>query len=135
MNQIVSLEVKCPHCDKSMMDADHPIRDKASVKINIVGKKERGVVWLCSVYGCYSHESNITTEKGETFEFFCPLCNKSLLRDIKCQICDAPMVGFNIKTGGKVNVCSRSGCENHYVVFEDLAGAINKFYHELGTSG
>ena len=135
MSNIISLLVKCPHCDKLLMDDNHLLHDKPSVKINVVSEKERGVIWLCSVYGCYDHESNIEINKGDVINFFCPHCNKSLMRDIKCQICEAPMIGLNIKTGGKVNVCSRSGCENHYVVFDDLAGAINKFYHELGTSG
>jgi hypothetical protein len=45
------------------------------------------------------------------------------------------MVGFNIKAGGKVNICSRYGCENHYVVFEDLDKEISRFYNEYGVSG
>ncbi len=135
MNNIITLIVKCPHCDSSLMDEGHPLHEKPSIKVNIVGEEERGVLWLCARYGCYDHESNIEFNKGDIVKFFCPNCNKSLLREIKCQSCDAPMVGLNIKAGGKVNVCSRSGCDNHYVVFDDLAGAINKFYQELGTSG
>ncbi len=135
MNKLVTLSVKCPHCDHTLMDEEHLIHERPSIRINIVTKKDRGILWLCSVYGCYDHNSNLEIENGELVEFFCPHCNKSLLRDIECKICGAPMVGMNIKAGGKVNVCSRKGCENHYVVFEDLAGAINKFYHELGTSG
>jgi len=135
MSNVITLFLKCPHCDKSLMDEEHQLHGKPSVKVNIVGESERGVLWLCSLYGCYDHESNIEFNKGDVVQFFCPHCNKALSREIKCQICEAPMVGLNIKAGGKVNVCSRSGCENHYVVFDDLAGAINKFYHELGTSG
>jgi hypothetical protein len=32
--------------------------------------------------------------------------------------------------GGRVNICSRHGCKNHYVVFENLDTAVRKFYSE-----
>ncbi len=135
MENQIALSVKCPHCDRSLMDEEHPINGKPSIKMNIETDRNRGVIWLCSLYGCHDHENNIELRNNELVQFYCPKCNKSLMRDIKCQVCDAPMVGMNIKIGGKVNICSRKGCENHYVVFDDLAGAINKFYYEFGFSG
>ena len=131
----MSLSLKCPHCDASLMDARHQINGKPSVKINIVSGAERGVLWLCSVYGCIAHENNIELKEGETVEFYCPHCNQSLMREVKCKMCEAPVVGFNIKAGGKVNICSRNGCENHYVVFENLDSEILKFYETYGISG
>lgn len=135
MKNQIALYVKCPHCDRSLMDESHPINEKPSVKMNIETERDRGVIWICSLYGCSDHENNIELKKNELVQFYCPQCNKSLMRDIQCKVCDAPMVGMNIKVGGKVNICSRNGCENHYVVFEDLAEAINKFYVEFGFSG
>ncbi len=131
----IFLNVKCPHCSKSLMDETHQLNGKASIKVNIVTDRDRGVLWLCSVYGCHTHENNIELMENETVVFYCPHCNKSLMREIECKMCEAKMVGFNIKTGGKVSICSRKGCENHYVVFEDLNSAISKFYHEYGVSG
>ncbi len=135
MSSRISLNLKCPHCDASLMDQSHQINGKPSVKINIETDRERGVLWLCSVYSCMSHENNIELNEGELVRFFCPECNKSLMREIPCKICNAPMVGFNIKAGGKVNICSRKGCENHYVVFENLDAEISKFYQTYGISG
>jgi predicted RNA-binding Zn-ribbon protein involved in translation (DUF1610 family) len=117
------------------MDEGHQINGKASIKVNIVTERERGVLWLCSDYGCHAHENDIELRESEIVKFYCPKCNKSLMRDVNCKMCDADMVGFNIKAGGKVNICSRMGCENHYVVFEDLHSAISKFYQEYGVSG
>jgi len=117
------------------MDETHQINGKASVKLNIVTDRERGVIWLCSVYGCMTHENNIELMDNEMVKFYCPHCNKSLMRDVVCKMCQAPMVGFNIKAGGKVNICSRKGCENHYVVFENLESEISKFYETYGVSG
>lgn len=135
MSHQISLNVKCPHCDESLMDDGHQINGEASIKVNIVTERERGVLWLCSVYGCHAHENDIELRENEIVKFYCPKCNKSLMRDVNCEICEAGMVGFNIKAGGKVNICSRKGCENHYVVFEDLNFAISKFYQEYGVSG
>lgn len=135
MKNEIALSVKCPHCDQSMMDEKHPINGHPSVKMNIETGRDRGVIWLCSIYGCNDHENDIELKENELVNFYCPQCNKSLMRDISCKLCEAPMVGMNIKAGGKVNICSRNGCPNHYVVFEDLAGAIHKFYHEFGISG
>nr|NQU89199.1 hypothetical protein [Bacteroidota bacterium] len=135
MKHHVSLLVKCPHCGKSLMDEEHKIHDKATIKLNIECEASRGVIYLCSLYGCYDKECAVGIKDQEIGKFYCPHCNQSLTRDINCKLCDAPMVGMNIKVGGKVNICSRCGCENHYVVFEDLTEAINKFYHEYGFSG
>jgi phage FluMu protein Com len=135
MSNQVSLFVKCPHCDKSFMDAENLINGEASIRINIVTNTERGVLRLCSLYGCYDHESDVELKDKEIATLYCPHCNKSLMREEKCELCDAPMVGMNIKVGGRVNICSRSGCRNHYVAFNDIAGALNKFYHQYGFSG
>lgn len=131
----IALNVKCPHCDNSLMDNTHQINGEPAIKLNIEIDRERGVLWLCAVYSCMSHENDIELKEDEQVKFFCPHCNKSLMRDVMCKICDAPMVGFNIKAGGKVNICSRNGCENHYVVFEDLDKEISRFYQEYGVSG
>ncbi len=135
MSGRVSLRLKCPHCDASLMDEIHQINGKASVKINISTQRDRGVLWLCAVYGCMAHENDINLAEGEVVEFYCPHCNKSLVREVLCKLCEAPMVGFNIKAGGKVNICSRKGCENHYVVFENLDSEISRFYETYGISG
>ena len=135
MSDKISLNVKCPHCDDSLMDDKHQINGKPSIKVNISSSSDRGVLWLCAAYGCIAHENNIELKENEEVDFYCPHCNKSLKRDVLCKMCDSPMVGFNIKAGGKVNICSRKGCENHYVVFEDLDKEINRFYHEYGVSG
>jgi hypothetical protein len=34
--------------------------------------------------------------------------------------------------GGKLGVCSRRGCKNHLVEFEDLSNALRKLYQEYG---
>jgi len=42
------------------------------------------------------------------------------------------MVQFLLDIGGRVSICSRSGCKKHFVAFENIADVISKFYEEYG---
>lgn len=132
MNKTVSIYVKCPKCRMSLMDHDNKINDKPSIKLNILSGKERGVIRLCSIYGNYDHEANIDLSKADITEFSCPNCNQILNSNELCTKCNAPMVPFIMDIGGKVSICSRKGCVNHYVAIEDLYNTLNKFYDEYG---
>jgi len=132
MSKIIVVYVKCPHCRKSLMDDDHLLVDKPSIKLNIEMGDQRGILHLCSIYGCYEHESDIDLPKGEVAKFYCPHCNKNITSEELCDVCDAPMAPLVLEMGGRVSICSRSGCTKHYVAFEDLSDAIRKFYKEYG---
>ncbi len=128
----ISLFVKCPLCGKSLMDDELLLNNKPSVRVNIQTKKERGVLHLCSTYGCTLKKIGITVEEGEVVEMFCPHCNKELNINENCPECEAPMVAFVIRAGGVVNICSRNGCTAHHIKFKDVADEMSKFYYEYG---
>ncbi len=134
MTKTVSLKVKCPHCGKSLMDHDYPLKDHPSIKLNIETSSDRGTIRLCSLYGCYAHVCDFDLHEKEIARFFCPNCNKELTSTNECsaQDCNAPMIPLTLELGGKVFICSRKGCSNHYVAFEDLDTEVRKFYHEYG---
>lgn len=134
MPKVISLEVKCPHCDASLMDNGHLINNKPSIKLLIhTTISQKGFIWLSSIYGDYNFTSEFKITEGEIVEFFCPYCNENLYRKkIECDICGAPIVSLSCSIGGRVSICSRSGCKNHYVVFEDLDTTIRKFYEDYG---
>lgn len=134
MTKQVSLNVKCPHCGQSFMDGTTMLKDKPSIKLNIETSSDRGTIRLCSIYGCYDHLCDIDLKDGEIARFFCPHCNKELKSNDECDSlhCNAPMVPLNLHLGGKVFICSRKGCDNHFVAFEDLATEVRKFYDEYG---
>ncbi|MDD3877196.1 MAG: hypothetical protein PHT69_11280 [Bacteroidales bacterium] len=127
MKKSIKLSLKCPFCGKSLMDEEHLLNEAKSIKVNIETSAGKGQLWLCSIYGCYDHEANISIKENEIVNMSCPHCQTSLLRDIKCKKCDAPMTGMNIIAGGKVNICSRKGCDNHYVLFEDINDVMTLF--------
>ena len=130
MKKKIALHVKCPHCRKSLMDEETLLHDHASIKLNIVTPDERGVVNLCSLYECFDHTSSIELKKDTIVDIYCPKCNKELLVKEECQLCGAPMVNFVLKVGGRVAICSRVGCSNHYIAFQDISSELAKFYHE-----
>lgn len=130
MKKQISLHVKCPHCRKSLMDEEVLLHDYPSIKLNVVTIEDRGVIYLCSLYECYDHQTELDLKKGTVVDFYCPKCNKELLVNEECKVCGAPMVAFVLKVGGRVSICSRDGCANHYIAFEDLSAELSKFYHE-----
>lgn len=131
MKKQISLHVKCPHCRKSLMDEEKLLHEYPGIKLNIVTPEERGVIYLCSIYECHDHETDLNIKEGTVVDFYCPKCNKELLVNEECKICDAPMVTFVLKVGGRVSICSRRGCANHYVAFQDLSSELSKFYQEF----
>lgn len=116
------------------MDEETKLRDVKSIKLNIETATDRGTIRLCSIYGCYDHLCDIDLKEGEIVRIFCPHCNKELKSNDECdsQNCNAPMIPLTLQLGGKVYICSRKGCANHFVAFEDLATEVRKFYHEYG---
>ncbi len=133
MKKQISLSVKCPFCGKLLMDEEERIHDKPSIRLNIQTKQERGVIYLCSIYECYDYKTEVPLQEKEVVEFTCPHCNKELNTKEECQSCHAPMVALLLTTGGRVSLCSRTGCPNHYVAFEDLATELQKFYETFGS--
>ncbi|MCF8227652.1 MAG: hypothetical protein K9J24_01825 [Bacteroidales bacterium] len=114
------------------MDYNRTVNNMPSVMVEVSTNGKRGKMWLCSTYGCYDHETDLQIPHEAIVDFYCPHCQEKLNTLIKCQVCDATMVKFNIEIGGVVSICSRNGCKNHYVMFEDLESAIRKYTREYG---
>lgn len=132
MGKQISLNVKCKKCGKSLMDYKKIINDKPSIGCDIKVNDQKGRIWLCSTYGCYDHQADIDIPTRTEVEFFCPHCLENLETTIRCNSCRSNMIKFDIEIGGVVSICSRAGCTNHYVMFEDLADAIRKYHQEYG---
>ena len=130
---MIEIEVKCPHCGKSLMDEDHKIDDAPSIGLVIVGREKMGWLRLSSLYGSYSIESEFPTVEKELYLFYCPHCNRSLAGPRVCRACEAPMVPLAFVAGGVVQFCSRRGCRKHLVEFEDLDTEMSAFYSHYST--
>ena len=126
----ISLKVKCPHCNQSLMDFTKLINDNPSIKLNVKSGDNKGKLYLCSIYGYYDKQSVINLVKGEITELLCPNCNNNLKIKTICNICGAPVIDLNLETGGKVHICSRVDCKKHNVLFEDIYDTLTKYFIE-----
>ena len=132
MEKYIALSVKCPHCGKSLMNPYFTIHNKPSVKLFIEGTKGRGTINLCGYYGCTDHSCTINLEEGEVCKFYCPHCEMELTSAHHCRDCEAPMVPFAMDKGGLLHMCSRLGCNSHYLNFLNVSDALRKMYNEFG---
>lgn len=132
MYEFISVNVKCPVCDKSLMDDTHNVDNKPSIQFDIKVAGQKGQINLSSIYGSYNYRTNIEIPQREVAEFYCPHCSANLLTSEKCTDCSAPMVKIYLHMGGKLTFCSRNGCKKHSAEFEDLTSALRKFYHDYG---
>lgn len=132
MAKTVIVSVKCPHCGHSLMDESSPLHDVPSIYLKVSYKDRNGNIHLCSQFGCYEHTSDLDLASNEIPEFSCPHCGTALVGDT-CEKCKAPMVPLLLENGGKVNFCSRKGCPQHQIVFENVNDAMQLFYDEFGA--
>lgn len=135
MYEFLSLKLNCPSCGKSLMDADHLVDNEQSIKLDLDLNGKKGKIWLSSIYGSYNYTSDIELPAGEEVKLSCPHCHDHISSDADCLVCGADMIAFVLDIGGKVSVCSRIGCKNHFVEFDDLTVALKKLYQEYGYSG
>jgi ssDNA-binding Zn-finger/Zn-ribbon topoisomerase 1 len=117
------------------MNPEKLIDHAPSIHLDVECMGQKGEIWLSSIYGSYDFTATIEIPKGEIAGFHCPHCHGQMISRTECTSCGSFMVPFYLDMGGKVNICSRSGCKNHFVEFEDLSVALRRFYHEYGYSG
>mgnify|MGYP000880632353 FL=1 len=132
MYNFLSLNLNCPHCGHSLMDPETLVDIETSILLHIDIAKKKGDINLSSIYGSYNYVSSVETPKDELAVFSCPHCGKDVNTREECNVCKASMVTLIMDMGGKINFCSRSGCKNHNVEFEDLNNALRKMYQEFG---
>ena len=127
MENIV-VNVKCPYCKRSFMDEETQIDGYPSVKVNIQFGNKTSTLNLSSIYGSYNIRSEIPIAEEEMVLFFCPGCQASLLLKDLCEHCKAPLAFFELKNGGKVQICSRQGCRYHSIDYSNLSQKISSLY-------
>ena len=130
MYEFLSLNVTCIHCNRSLMVSEEVIDNKPSIKLGIKVEDQSGFIYLSSLWGSYNYNCEIPLSSDMIAQFYCPHCKKKLISDNECTICHAPMIPFILDIGGRVNICSRIGCKNHFLEFDDLSQALSKLYQE-----
>lgn len=136
MPRKVTLCVRCPHCLEDLKDEHMLISNQPAVHLKIrLPDGQESQLWLSSIYNDFNIFSDIFIPDQTIVEFFCPHCEQPLVgADVACNLCGAPVLTFLCKLGGKVHICSRSGCQNHYFIFDDIDTAVKNFKAEYETS-
>ena len=131
MLDLISLQVKCPICHKSLMYEENLVDNKPAVKLKIAIDSKKGTIWLSSIYGSYNFHSDIDVPEGKIATFECPHCKSQIPSEKKCEKCSSPLIHLYLLDGGKVNICSKAGCKNHSVEFQDFKTALNHVYRDF----
>jgi len=106
------IEVRCPRCNHSLMDADFPIDGYPSIRCIGSFDDRHGWLRLSSLYGSGNTSAEHDIPPETVVRFFCPHCHRRLIGGSTCGTCEAPMVPMMIGGGGIVQICSRRACEN-----------------------
>lgn len=132
MYNLLTLTLKCPHCDVSLMDPDVLVDGERSIALHIDAGKKKGDIHLSSIYGSYNYNCTIENHSDEIAVFSCPHCGKEINTKVECKVCKAPMASLILDMGGKISYCTRCGCKNHSVEFVDLNNVLRIMYQEYG---
>jgi hypothetical protein len=135
MMDLISLKVKCPVCYTSLMDENNLIDNEPGVKLKIHLNNEIGNIWFSSIYGSFNFHSDIDIPDNNIGVFECPHCQTQIPSEKNCDLCSSPLVELNLIDGGKVKFCSKAGCKNHSVEFQDLKTAVGHIYENFPYQG
>jgi len=117
--RVFPLEVRCPRCNHSLMDASAPLGGHASVALTVLAGSRTGRLWLSAMYGFYAFQSTDGFADGMVVRMFCPHCAGELSGMSTCPECAAPFVPLLVEGGAILQMCSRLGCPGHLL---DLSG-------------
>ena len=87
-----------------------------------------GIIFLNPYYGRFEYECDLTLNKGDIVELFCPKCGQSLSIDIQCRLCNIQMFAVQLPDGGQVEACPKIGCHNHSLKIVDLDTQLERMY-------
>lgn len=129
--RVFPIEVSCPRCNHSLMDATHPVDGHPSIRVTVSFGQKHGWLRLSSLYGSYAVESEYEIPMDTVLNFFCPHCHTELVGAWNCPDCGAPMIPMIVRGGGMIQVCSRRGCKSHML---DIAETDSQSYGDDSTS-
>ena len=106
---LLPIEVSCPRCNQSLMDAGHPIDDRPSIRVTVCFDEQYGRLRLSSWHGSDQYCAEPDIPAGRVACFLCPFCHQELT-DSVCAECDSPLAMMLVRGGGTLRVCARRGC-------------------------
>lgn len=114
-----AVEVKCPHCERSLMNESKLIDGHPSIQLKITYGNHNGMIWLSSVYGSYNYEMTFDMKENQIAKFYCPHCDEELIGDLACPECGTQMINLMLKGGGHIHFCPKKNCRGHHIQYDD----------------
>jgi len=111
--RVFHLKVRCPRCNRSLLDHNFLIDNYPSIRITASFQQKHGWLRLSSLYGSYSIESEYELPMDIVLNLFCPNCHTELMGVTDCPECGTPMVPLIVEGGGTIQICPRRGCRGH----------------------
>jgi hypothetical protein len=125
--KMLRLELTCPQCHAMLTEGAYVVLDAFIRDVH-----RDGPVRLSALFGDYSIETELDLPEGAIAEFRCPRCDASVMLQMPCKLCGAPMASLNIASGGYLEFCSRRGCKGHVLGgvgnIDDMIGLMNRMF-------
>ncbi len=135
MSKLISLSVHCPVCGESFMDESQLVDNCPSILLKVMTDKEEGKLRISSVWDSFNYLCDIEIPRGSIVNMACTHCNSDITSKLRCDNCDAPMISYDLDHGGKLDICSRAGCKNHFVKLVDFSFALKNLFNESDLYG
>lgn len=119
---VFPIEMSCPRCNHSLMDADKPLDGLPSARMMLTTGQAVGACLLSSLYGGTGLVCELDIPEGTVCQLFCPRCQGELASDWICDHCGSPMVTLAVRGGGMVCLCRRRGCHSQRLDLECVNG-------------
>jgi hypothetical protein len=113
------LQAKCPRCGASLMSPDVVVDGRPSVDLLADVGGAVGHIHLSPVYGNF-HKRVLGVHEvpGSVETISCPRCLVPFPVRGACA-CGAPLVELDLVCGGLMRFCTRDGCREHHLEFEE----------------
>ncbi|MBE3072851.1 MAG: hypothetical protein IMZ67_07730 [Acidobacteria bacterium] len=105
---LLLLETACPSCHARLTEGQ-----RVHLDAYIKETGQDGTLYLSALFGDYTVETDLAIPDGATAEFRCPVCDESIMLEMPCRLCGAPMASLALQPGGVLEFCSRRGCRGH----------------------
>jgi signal transduction histidine kinase len=128
-------QVRRAQCGKrhSLIDNEVRIGGLPSIRVRAAAGANEGLVYLDPMYGRNGHQYGMAAALGTELQVSCPECRTSLMDlTARCPVCAAALCMIEIPGQGRLEVCSRRGCD--YEQWEAVDSGGLREYAEITVS-
>ncbi len=107
-------QIRKAQCPKrhSLIHDEVRIGGLPSVRVRALAGTDEGFAYLDPVYGRHNHQFGLSAPAGTDLQLSCPECQATLLdATAKCPVCSARVCMLDVPGQGRLEICSRRGCE------------------------